>query len=189
MFDDERSMAQLMGYIEFLADDLDGICRSAHARYRGYGPEVLVEHDPRAAAACTYAHMAAEAERRFARYLPKVQPLDPRPLGGLKVWRVGETGEDALLRFKKHDEDGYSRNYPTRQARQYDRGDVLPGLPSEAARLSVGYLVDPTGTEFIRTQVARPLARRIDWCAAIVPLEDRGADKKVWIDVTRQRKF
>jgi hypothetical protein len=189
MFDDERSMAELMAYIEFLADDLDSVCRYAFSAYRGYAPEVLVEHDPRAAAACTYAHMAAEAERRFALHLPKVQPLDPRPLGGLKIWRVGEIGADVLIRFKKHDEDGYSRNYPTKQARLYDRGDTLPGLPPEAARLSVGYLLDATGTAFIRTQIARPLARRIDWCAALIPQEDRRPDEKVWIEVTRQRKF
>jgi hypothetical protein len=189
MLDDGRSMAELMAYIEFLADDLDAICRHAFAKYRGYAAEILVEHDPRAAAACTYAHIAADAERRFAAFHPKVQHLDPRPLGGLKVWRVGEVGADALIRFKKHDEDGYSRNYPTRQARQYDRGDTLPGLPPEAVRLSVGYLLDATSTEFIRTQVARPLARRIDWCAAIVPLGDRRPGEKAWIDVTRQRKF
>jgi hypothetical protein len=186
---DERSMAELMAHIEFLADDLDGICRYGFTTYRGYAPEVLVEHDPRAAAACTYAHMAAEAERRFAALHPKVQPIDPRPLGGLKVWRVGDAGADALIRFKKHDEDGYSRNYPTRQARQYDRGETLPGLPPEAVRLSVGYLLDPTATEFIRTQVARPLARRIEWCAAIVQRQDRRPGGAVWIDVTRQRNF
>jgi hypothetical protein len=186
---DERPMAELMAYIEFLADDLDGVCRHAFAIYRDYDPAVLLEHDPRAAAACIYAHMAAEAERRFITHHPKVQPIDPRLLGGLKVWRVGDPGADALIRFKKHDEDGYSRNYPTRQARQYDRGETLPGLPPEAVRLSIGYLLDATATEFIRTQVARPLGRRIDWCAAIFPQEERRAGEAVWIDVTRQGKF
>jgi len=180
-------MAEIMAYVEFLADDLDAICRRAFTMYRGYDPEVLLEHDPRAAAACIYAHMAFDAEQRFAALYPKVQPLDPRPLGGLKIWRVGDPGADALLRFKKHDEDGYSRNYPTRQARQYDRGETLPGLPPEAARLSVGYLLDATATVFVRTQIARPLARRIDWCAALVPQEERQVGEAVWVDVTRQR--
>ncbi len=185
MFGDDRSMSDLIGCVEFLADDLDGICRYAFATYRSYAPEVLVEHDPRAAAACIYAHMAAEAERRFALH-PTVQLVDPILLGGLKVWRVGS---ESLLRFKKHDEDGNSRNYPTKQAREYDRGDTLPGLPPEGARLSVGYLLDPTNTEFTRTQVARPLARRIDWCAAIIPQADRAAGDRIWIDVTKQRSF
>jgi hypothetical protein len=182
-------MDELMGLIDFLVDDLDAICRTAFTTYRGYGPEVLVEHDARTAANCTYSHMASEAERRFSLHHPKVQLLDPRPLGGLKVWRVGQIGADALIRFKKHDEDGYSRNYPTKQARQYDRGLVLPGLPPEAVRLSVGYFLDATGTEFIRTQVARPAGKRIDWCVAIVSQTERRAGEKLWFEVTRQRKL
>jgi hypothetical protein len=189
MFDDERPMGDLMGLIDFLLDDLDAICRTAFTTYRGYAPEVLVEHDSRAAANCTYSHIAAEAERRFATHHPKVQLLDPRPLGGLKVWRAGETGADALIRFKKHDGDGFSRNYPTKQARQYDRGVTLPGLPPEAVRLSVGYFLDPTGTEFVRTQVARPMGKRIDWCAAIVPQPERRPGEKVWVEISSQRKF
>jgi hypothetical protein len=182
-------MGDLIGLIDFLLDDLDAICRTAFTTYRRYAPEVLVEHDARTAVNCIYAHMAAEAERRFAAHFPKVQPLDPRPLGGLKVWRLGETGADALIRFKKHDEDGLSRNYPTKQARQYDRGAVLPGLPPEAERLPVGYFLDATGTEFIRTQVARPVGRRINWCVAIVPQTERRAGENLWFEVTRQRKL
>jgi hypothetical protein len=186
MFEDERKM---MALVEFLADDFDAICRYSHSTYRGYAPEVLLEHDPRAAAACMYAHMAADAERRFIAHFPRVQLIDPRPLGGLKVWRVGDLGADALIRFKKHDEDGDSRNYPTRQAKLYDRGATLPGLPPEAARLSVGYLLDATSTVFVRTQIARPLGKKVDWCAAIVPREDRAPGAKAWIDVTRERKL
>lgn len=63
-----------------------------------------------------------------------------------------------------------------------------PMNPSDFAN-SHGYLLDATATEFIRTQVARPLGRRIDWCAAIVPQEERRAGEAVWIDVTRQGKF
>lgn len=163
----EPSMSETMESVGFLLDDFDLICRHAVAKYRTYEPDVLVEHDPRAAAACTYSHMVAAAERQFVSRCPQVQLLDLR---GLKVWRVDDV---ALIRFKKHDEDGYSRNYPTKQARQYDMGEFLPGLPPEAARLSVGYLLDATGTTFIRTQVARPLARRINWCAAIVPQNER----------------
>lgn len=186
MFESGRPMAGVMDGVEFLVDDFDGICRYAFATYRGYVPEVLIEHDPRAAAACTYAHMAAEAERRFVRHYPRVQLHDPRLLGGLKVWRIEDF---ALIRFKKHDEDGYSRNYPTKQARQYDRGATLPGIPPEAVRLSVGYLLDASGTEYIRTQVAHPLSRRVDWCTAIIPIGDRRSGEKGWKDVTRERKL
>lgn len=179
---DDRTMDQAMGEIDSLLEDFDEVCRYGFRVYRGYDPAILVEHDPRAAAACIYAHMAAEAERRFTDR-PDIKPVDSRPLGGLKVWRVGQA---ALIRFKKHDEDGRSRNYPTKQAKAYDRGQPLPGLPQPATRLSVGYWLDPTGTEFIRTQVARPVGKMIDWCAAIIPAQERREGEPRWIDVTRQ---
>lgn len=181
----DRSMNDIMQDVDALLDEFDEICRYGFDTYRKYDPMVLVEHDARAAAACVYAHMAAEAERRFTDH-SLIKPVDSRPLGGLKVWRVRDS---AVIRFKKHDEDGYSRNYPTKQAKDYDRGNTLPGLPPPAARLSVGYWLDPTSTVFIRTQVARPLGRTIDWCAAIVPAQERQAGDRRWIDVTKQGGF
>lgn len=181
----ERPMADVMHEVDDLLDDLDAICRHAFKTYRAYDPAVLVEHDARAAAANIYSHMSSEAERRFLDH-PKVKPIDPRPLGGLKVWRVSDV---AVIRFKKQDEDGRSRNYPTKQAKDYDRGATLPGLPPPAVRLSVGYWLDPTGTEIIRTQVARPLGKTVDWCAAIVPAQDRRPGERRWIEVTRQGRL
>lgn len=186
------SMSDLMDSVDFLLDDLDQVCRASHAKYRRYDPEVLLEHDPRAAAACIYAHMAADAERRWPAQNLATPPdhtgaaIQLIEVRGLKVWTVREM---AILRFKKHDEDGKSRNYPTKQAKDYDRGVPLPGLPHPAARLSVGYLLDPTGTEFIRTQVSRPRGKGIEWCAAVVPHEERASGAKRWIDVTRQSGF
>jgi len=192
MPDDGWKMADVMEGLDFLLDDLDRVCRDSFAKYRRYDPEALLEHDSRAAAACIYSHMAADAERRSP---PKNLMTEPEEAGapvelievrGLKLWTVRSL---AIVRFKKHDEDGKSRNYPTKQAKDYDRGHPLPGLPHPAARVSVGYLLDATGTEFIRTQVARPRGKEIEWCAAVVPHEGRPAGAKRWIDVTRQAGF
>ena len=180
-------MAEIMAYVEFLADDLDAICRRAFTMYSGHDPEVLLEHDPRAAAACIYAHMAFDAEQRFAALYPKVQPLDPRPLGGLKIWRVGDPGADALLRLKNMTRTAIPVITLLAKPGNTIAVKLCPGLPPEAARLSVGYLLDATATVFVRTQIARPLARRIDWCAALVPQEERQVGEAVWVDVTRQR--
>lgn len=88
------------------------------------------------------------------------------------------------------DEDDLTRNYPTEQAKDFDRGLDLPGLPMPPVRLTAGYFLDATATSFIRTQVARPIARkRTLWCAAIVPKEDRQAGEQIWIDVTKQASF
>lgn len=87
------------------------------------------------------------------------------------------------------DEDGRSRNYPTKQAKDFDRGAELPDLPPAPMRLTVGYLPNATGTEVKRVQIARPDGRGILWCAAIVPADDRKEGEKRWLDVTRQRRF
>jgi hypothetical protein len=181
----DRTMTEVMDGLGSLLDELDAVCRYGFDTYRAYPANVLLEHDPRAAAACIYAHMAADAERRFLDHA-QVKPVDPRPLGGLKIWRVGDL---ALIRFKKHDEDGNSRNYPTKQAKAYDRGDMLPGLPPPAVRVSVGYWLDPTNTVFYRTQVARPMGKLVSWNCAIIPPSLREEGSKRWMDVTRQGSF
>lgn len=137
----------------------------------------------RAQAACTYAHMVSAADRRFLGR-DGVRSLEIR---GLKLWVFEHAG--VVIRFKKMDEDGRARNYPTKQAKAFDGQLGLPGLPPRPVRLTAGYLLDRTGTEFIRSQIARPDGRDTLWCGAIVPREDRKIGERVWIDVTRQRRF
>lgn len=158
----EWTMIDAMASLDPILDDLDVIARGGLAKYRQYPPELLVDHDARAAASCIYCHMVADAEARLSDRADVV----PKNVRGLKVWIVGQV---AVIRFKKMDEDGRSRNYPTKQARAYDKQAQLPGLPSPPLNLVVGYLPDPTETEVLRVQVARPLGKGIDWCTALVP--------------------
>lgn len=176
------TMNDAMSSLDPHFDDIDAICRESLATYRQYPPEFLLDHDARAAANCIYAHMVARADERLTGR-SGVRFVNIR---GLKVWVIGEV---ATIRFKKMDEDGRSRNYPTKQTRDYDRQLQLPGLPHPPLNLVVGYLPDPTGTEVQRVQVARPSGRNIDWCAAIVPVEDRVVGEPRWIDVTRQGRL
>jgi hypothetical protein len=176
------TMNEAMLTLDPCFDDIDAICREAHATYRRYPPEFLMAHDGRTAANCIYSHMVEGANERLTDR-PGVQH---KVIRGLKVWIMGEV---ATIRFKKMDEDGRSRNYPTKQTRDYDRQLQLPGLPHPPLNLVVGYLPDPTGTEVVRVQVARPSGRNIDWCAAIVPAEERIAGGARWIDVTRQGRL
>jgi hypothetical protein len=87
------------------------------------------------------------------------------------------------------DEDGRTKNYPTKQARDFDRQLPLPGIPYPPLNLVVGYLPNALGTVVERVQVARPAGKAIDWCAAIVPTDDRIVGQPRWIDVTRQARF
>jgi len=167
---------------ELLLDELDEIVRTADRRYRAYRTDDLIEHDVRAQAACTYCHMLADADRRFDGR-PRVRPLDIR---GLKLWLFEDA--NTVIRLKKMDEDGRSRNYPTKQAKAFDAQKVLPGLPLPPVRLTAGYLLDPTGA-LVRTQIARPDGREPMWCGAIVPREDRKPGERIWTDVTRQGRL
>lgn len=178
----DRSMLEIMDALgDPLLEEFDQVTRNAHDRYRAYNPADIIEHDSRAQAACTYCHMGAEADRRFLDR-DAMRMLEIR---GLRLWLVEKA--DVVFRLKKMDEDGGVRNYPTKQAKDFDRGNELPGLPMPPVRLTVGYLLDTTGTAFIRTQIARPIGRkRTMWCAAIVPFEVRRVGAPIWEDVTRQ---
>ena len=179
-----RTMAETLDALgDDLLDDLDRILREAHFTYRSYDPAVLIEHDRRAQATCTYTHMVAAADRRFAgRH--GVRSLDVR---GLKLW-VFEPA-NVVVRFKKLDEDGRSRNYPTKQAKAFDAQLETPGLPPEPVRLTVGYLLDRTATEFMRSQIARPNGREALWCAALIARDERKPGERIWVDIARQRSF
>ena len=176
------SIDAVMQRLEFVLDEFDRIARTAHAIYRSYRPEHLIDHSPRAQATCIYDHMAAEAERRFNQK-GGVEALDIR---GLKLWVFDQ---HTVARFKKMDEDGKSRNYPTTQAKAFDLMQELDGVPPKPTRVTVGYLLDPTGTAIQRVQVARPNGRSIDWCAAIVPAVERIAGGRIWEEVTKQMRF
>lgn len=179
----DRSMLEILDALgEDIVSELDEIARAGHSRYRAYRPEDLIEHDVRAQASCTYAHMLAEGDRRFLGR-PRVRTLDIR---GLKLWHFEDAG--AVVRLKKMDEDGRSRNYPTKQAKAFDRQMELPGLPAPPTRLTAGYVLDATGTAFFRSQIAMPSGKNALWCAAIVPREERVVGERIWVDATRQAR-
>lgn len=172
----------VMQAVEHVLDDLDHIGRSGLRTYQRYPAEFRIEHDARARASSIYCHMLAEAERRFDGSTGIVL----KDVRGLKVFLIGDK---AVIRFKRMDEEGRSRTFPTRQAKDYDKGAALPGLPAPAIRLTVGYLPDATETDVVRVQVARPKGREIEWCAAIVPAAERADEDVRWFDVTRQARF
>jgi len=177
----EWTQADAMAELDPFFDQLDLICRGGVARYREYPPELLIEHDSRTTANCIYSHMVTLA----GAHLTDQPGIVHKVIRGLKVWIIGDR---ATIRFKRMDEDGRSRNYPTKQARDFDRQLPLPGFPLPPLNLVVGYLPDPTGTVVERVQVAKPAGKTIDWCAAIVPTSDRIVGQPRWIDVTRQAR-
>jgi hypothetical protein len=182
----DRTMDQtLEAFGESSLDELAEIVRAGHTRYMAYDAAVLLELDVRAQAACTFCHMHAEADRRLIGR-DYVRPIEYA--GGLKLWLYERA--NVVIRLKKMDEDGKSKNYPTKQAKDYDAQRELPGLPLPPVRLTAGYWLDRTGQIINRVQIARPDGTRLPtWCAAVIPPEERTAGERIWIDVTRQRGF
>jgi len=95
-----RSMEEIMDDLGPLLDEFDQIARSSHTRYRSYKSEDLVELDSRAQAACTYAHMAAAADRAFLGK-DEVRPIELR---GLKLWMFEKS--NVVIRLKKRTRTG-----------------------------------------------------------------------------------
>jgi hypothetical protein len=182
----DRTMDQTLDAVGDAAiDELAAIVSAGHARYLKYAPADIVELDVRAQAACTYCHMHGEADRRLMGR-GDIRHIDYQ--GGLKLWLY--EAANVVFRLKKMDEDGKSRNYPTKQAKDYDAQRELPGLPLPPVRLTAGYWLDATGQIINRVQIARPDGRRLPmWCAAVIPQEQRKAGERIWIDVTRQKGF
>lgn len=179
----DRSLDQTMNALAEYLDDFDQITREAHDRYLRYDALDRVELDRRAQAACTYSHMVAAAGRKFD-LRANVKPIS---INGLKLWVLD--GPNVAVRFKKMDENGWSQRYPTKQAKDFDAGVELPGLPMPPVRLTVGYLLNKTSVDFVRCQVSRPDGRSIIWCAAVVPVEEREAGQAAWRDIAKQKRF
>jgi hypothetical protein len=181
-----RSMDETLDAVgEALLDELAEIVRAGHDRYMRYRPEDLIELDVRAQSACTYCHMHSEADRRLIGR-EGIRPIEIS--GGLKLWLLESA--NVVFRLKKMDEDGRTSNYPTKQARDYDAQRPLPVLPLPPVRLTAGYWLDATGQIINRVQIARPNGRRVPtWCAVVVPREERKAGERIWVDVTRERRF
>jgi hypothetical protein len=175
------SIEAVMERLSPALDTLDAIPRRAFQIYRAYNPEHLLDHDPRTQATCVYSHMAAEAIRQFAGRADIVE----REVRGLRLWMIED---HTVMRFKKMDEDGTTRNYPTKQAKAFDYMQELPGIPRLPTRITVGYVLDATETQILRVQLARPNGRRVDWCAAIIPQEARDERGLIWEDMTRQQR-
>ncbi|NQW08902.1 MAG: hypothetical protein HQ481_03330 [Alphaproteobacteria bacterium] len=179
----ETKISVVMERIEPYLDLFDRIVRHGHEVYSSYPPDIAVDLDSSAQAHCTYRHIKAEAHSVLDE-LPGVRHVDMR---GQNLWLIEPA--NIVCRFKKTDEDGVSTNYPTPQAKAFDRGDDLPGLPLEPTRLTIGYLLDAAGIGFVRSQVSLPAGRQTLWCAAIVPADAREVGETAWYEATKQTRL
>ena len=163
--------------------ELDEVIRAGHTKYRRTPPEFLIDHTPRSAASDTHDYIVAGMGKRFWGR-KGVRPFEIR---GLHLWLFENV--NAVIRIKKMDGLGRTQGIQTGQAKDYDADREIPGLPPKPIRLVAGYWENETALEVTRTQIARPFGRRIDWCAAIVPMEKRKDGARVWAEVARQYRI
>ena len=180
----ETDIEILMGRLEPRLQALDSIMRHGHDMYLGLPTSHTVEYDASVQAQITYSHILAEARHQFDDSVG-IRFLD---IKGLKLWQFEE--ENIVVRFKKTDGQGLSSNYPTGQAKKYQAGQEIPGLPQAPTRLTVGYVLDETGLEIERTQISLPNGKKTIWCAAIIGTFGEEDEMTYgWEDVTKQARL
>jgi len=99
--------------------------------------------------------MVDEARREF-RGVRGVEVLDPP--SGVTLLVIGDK---VCIRFKKLDEEGLPRNYPTASARDWENGEDLPGIPSALQRLSLGYRLNQLQTSVKDVLISNTQAGRL----------------------------
>lgn len=117
-------------------------------------------HFSRTRAGCIWAFIAEEARAEFAND-PDVRPIDD-PATCMFVLR-----DAVVVRFKKLDESGASRNFPTKRSLRFNGQQDIDGIPSELPRVDVGYVENRLGTGFAQVKVSHRCGNRVDWHYAI----------------------
>lgn len=102
-----------------------------------------------------------------------------------RLFLVGISGL-VLLRFKKLKsiEDKRSSNYPTLFQMNYSSQQTLPGMPPEAARLTIGYVLDVSQSAIQGLFVTHPFGRTLLWDFEI----ERRIEKVISMPVQQRRK-
>jgi hypothetical protein len=131
---------------------------------------------PTARANCLYSFTIHHARSHFSND-PNVKIIEKR------LFLVGVKGL-VLLRFKKLKgiDDKRSSNYPTLFQMHYSAQQVLPDMPPEAARLTVGYVLDVTATAIQGLFVTYPCGKMLHWDFEV----ERSASKVVPLPTTQQ---
>lgn len=144
--------------------------------WEGIPEEQRMMLTPTARANCLHSFILHHARSHF-HGKPDVQIIEKR------LFLVGIKGV-VLLRFKKLKsiDDKRSSNYPTLFQLGYSAQQVLPGMPPEAARLTVGYVLDVTATSIQGIFVTYPCGKMLHWDFEV----ERHATKVVQLPTPQQ---
>jgi hypothetical protein len=139
----------------------------AWAELARLAPAIQVHLSARTRASLISDHIAAAVRATFGR-LPGVRVEERRGFPEVVIHNR------FVLRFKKLDRQGRSRNILTKAQREWlDAQMTLPHMPPEAKRLIAGYVLDALGTKIERMLVTAPAnVKTIDWMLDIEPERD-----------------
>ena len=180
------SRNQVIQIIEPHLDSLYRIGAVPFQRYQAEYPNREI-HLPRTRACILWDLMVTQARLEF-RGIRGTQILDPP--SGITLLIL----EDQIaVRFKKLDEDSLPRNYPTEAAKDWHRGEDLPGIPSSLQRLSMGYRLNRLQAAVENVLISNTLAGRLLYDIILEApadgaiLFDRNRSDSEGIDTQRQQ--
>jgi len=85
-----------------------------------------------------------------------------------------------VVRLKKLDEDGVSRNNPTKQVIDFKRQEAIPGLEADH-HLEVGYILNPTQDHIQSVELVCPSGEGgVYWMAEVTPKATRENVFNLW---------
>jgi hypothetical protein len=156
----QRVMVALEPYFGRLTDiysaavDLYNTETSAKAR---------AEHDGRAALNVIYSHAWHGYKREFV----EEAGFHFMTVKGLNILNIRDI---VVARAKRVDANGRHANHDSKQQRDFDRQQSIPGLPPAAVRIVIGYELDLAFSQVERVIVRRPMGKLTAWSAQIVSL-------------------
>jgi hypothetical protein len=83
------------------------------------------------------------------------------------------------MRLKKLDEDGISRNNPTKQVIDFRNQDIIPGLEARH-HLEIGYILSSTQDHIQSIELVCPSGDGIYWRAEVTPVATRENVFNLW---------
>jgi hypothetical protein len=146
--------SEVIQIIEPFLDPLYRIGAMPFERYQAEYPNKPL-HSSRTRACIMYDLMVDQARQEFLG-VRDTEIID-RP-NGVTLLQVSER---ICVRFKKLDEDGLPSNYPTAAARNWEKGEDLPGIPSALQRLCLGYRLNRLQTRVEDVLISNTLAGRL----------------------------
>ena len=121
--------------------------------------DLLVAFCPRTRASAIH-NLMVRAATQYAATTENVQPFDRQLMKGMVI-----DGRIAI-RFKKLDEDSYSRGHYTKQVEEFRNQQTLDGIDA-THHLELGYVLNRDETEISEVRVVYPSGRNNAWWSRI----------------------